>query len=158
MPEKEVEQFEDLLTDICVCVKHEEWIQKSQKCFARAPQSPKDAAKCDVPKKDVTPSTKTDSDAHDVQPKDVTPSPKPDSDACDVRGKGKINKETVDDVLREKEVIAEQTTHVNIENCHNSTKKTNKEELPSHFYVKLMHQLKSIHLSNMMHCMRLFLA
>ena len=84
----------------------------------------------------MTPSTKTDSDACDVQPKDVTPSPKPDSDACDVRGKGKINKETVDDVLKEKEVIAEQTTHVNAENCHNSTKKTNEEESPSHFLCK----------------------
>ena len=37
LPEKEVEQFEDLLTDIRVSVKHEEWIQKSRKCFARAP-------------------------------------------------------------------------------------------------------------------------
>ena len=136
LPEKEVEQFEDLLTDIRVSIKCEEWIQKSQKCFARAPQSPKDAVKRDVPKKDVTPSTKTDSDACDVQPKDVTPSPKPDSDPCDVRGKGKINKETVDDVLREREVIAEQTTHLNVENCHNSTKKTNEEELPIHFLCK----------------------
>ena len=118
MPEKEVEQFEDLLTDICVSVKCEEWIQKSWKCFARAPQSPKDAVKRDVPKKDVTPSTKTDSDARDVH------------------GKGKINKETVDDVLREKEVIAEQTTHVNIENSHNSMKKTNEEESPSCFLCK----------------------
>ena len=136
LPEREVEQFEDLLTDICVSIKCEEWIQKSEKCFARAPQSPKDAVKHDVPKKDVTPSSKTDSDAHDVQPNDATPFPKPDSDACDVRGKGKINKETVDDVLRGKEVIAEQTTHANVENCHNSTKKTNEEESPSHFLCK----------------------
>ena len=48
LPEKEVEQFEDLLTDIRISVKHEEWIQKSQKCFARVPQSPKDAVKHDV--------------------------------------------------------------------------------------------------------------
>ena len=106
----------------------------------------------------MTPSTKTDSDARDVQPKDVTPSSTPDSHASDVHGKGKINNENVDDVLREKEVIAEQTTHVNVENCHNSTKKTNEEESPSLFYVKPMHQLKSTHLSNMMHCVRLFLA
>ena len=66
----------------------------------------------------------------------MTPSTKTDIDACDVHGKGKINKETVDDVLREKEVIAEQTTHVNVENCHNSTKKTNEKESPSCFLCK----------------------
>ena len=30
LPAKEVEEFEDLLTDVCVEVKHQEWIQKSR--------------------------------------------------------------------------------------------------------------------------------
>ena len=42
LPAKEVEEFEDLVTDFCVEVKHQEWIQKSRKCGARLPQIPKD--------------------------------------------------------------------------------------------------------------------
>ena len=50
LPTKEVEKFEDLLTDVRVEMKCEEWITKSKKCAARAPQSPKDVVKCDVHK------------------------------------------------------------------------------------------------------------
>ena len=37
LPAKEVEEFEDLITDIRVEVKHQEWIQKSRKCVGRLP-------------------------------------------------------------------------------------------------------------------------
>ena len=52
LPTKEVEEFEDLLTDVRVEMKHQEWIKKSRKCAARAPQSPKDVVKHDVHNED----------------------------------------------------------------------------------------------------------
>ena len=52
-PAKEVEEFEDLVTDVHVEVKHQEWVQKSRKCGARLPQMPKDG--CDVCEMDGNP-------------------------------------------------------------------------------------------------------
>ena len=48
-----MEEFEDLLTDVHVEVKQQEWIQKSRKCVARLPRTPKDG--CDVHEGDGNP-------------------------------------------------------------------------------------------------------
>ena len=53
LPAKEVEEFEDLITDVCVEVKHQEWIHKNRKCGARLPQTPRDG--CDVHEMDGNP-------------------------------------------------------------------------------------------------------
>ena len=42
LPAKEAEEFEDLITNVHVEMKCQEWIQKMQKIGARLPQNPKD--------------------------------------------------------------------------------------------------------------------
>ena len=98
------------ITDVHVEMKHQEWIKKSRKCAATAPQSLKYVVKCDVHKENKNTN-------------------KPDVKNC-----------PESDVLEE-EVTKQETTpshDVHEETSDDSTNKTDGEESPNFFYVRMM--------------------